>query len=156
MAIDPKLIQSYTQAAGQMRAAVAGLSRAELNAHPVAGTWSIQQIVVHIVDSDLILADRMKRVIAEDNPTLIGFDESKFVAELHYELWPVDEAITIFDLNRKNFAKVLAVLPPATWGRKGTHNEAGVLSLLDLMQRAVNHVEHHLKFARQKRQLLGK
>ncbi len=38
-----------------------------------------------MIDSDLILADRMKRVIAEEHPTLIGFDESLFAQRLFYQ-----------------------------------------------------------------------
>ena len=59
-------------------------SNDDLLAYPVPGSWSIQEIVIHLVDSDLILADRMKRIIAEDNPTLIGFDETQFTRNLHY------------------------------------------------------------------------
>jgi hypothetical protein len=49
-----------------------------MRAFPVPGTWSIQQIVLHMMDSDLIASDRMKRVIAEDRPTLIGYNETAF------------------------------------------------------------------------------
>jgi uncharacterized damage-inducible protein DinB len=155
-AMETELLNNYLAAAGKLRSAVAGLGSAQLNAAPVPGTWSIQQIVVHLMDADLIWTDRAKRVIAEENPSLIGYDESKFVAALHYELWPVDEAITIFELNRKNFAKVLRVLPEAAWQRKGTHNEAGVMRLADMLPRIVGHVDHHLKFIHQKRAMVVK
>ena len=71
-----QLIEDYEKGVDSLRMAVRGLSREDLLAHPVAGMWSIQQIVIHLLDSDLILADRMKRVIAEENPTLIGFNET--------------------------------------------------------------------------------
>ena len=154
--MDATMISDYLSAAPKMRQAVAGLSTADLNAHPIPGTWSIQQIIIHLMDADLIWTDRAKCVIAEDNPPLIGYDESKFAAKLHYELWPVDEAITIFELNRKNFAKVLQSLPAATFERKGTHNEAGELRLADMIPRMIRHVDHHLKFVHEKRKLLGK
>jgi uncharacterized damage-inducible protein DinB len=154
--IDASLISDYLQAAPRLRRAVAGLTADDLLAHPVPGTWSIQQIIVHLVDADLIWTDRAKRVIAEDNPPLIGYDESKFAAALHNELWSLDDAITIFDLNRRNFAKVLQALPPAAFERFGTHNEAGKLRLADMLPRMVRHVDHHLKFVREKRALLGK
>ena len=61
--------------------AVRGLRREDLQAHPVPGKWSIQQVVIHLMDSDLVTTDRMKRVIAEDNPTLLAYDEEKFAAQ---------------------------------------------------------------------------
>jgi hypothetical protein len=42
------------------------------------------------MDSDLIATDRIKRMIAEDNPQLIGYDENKFVQSLFYEEQPAD------------------------------------------------------------------
>ena len=154
--MDAELLNSYLSAAGKLRSAVAGLSAGQLNATPVPGTWSIQQIVIHLMDSDLIWTDRFKRVIAEENPSLIGYDETKFAANLHYELWSIEEAITIFELNRKNFAKVLKVLPDSVFARHGTHNERGEVRLGDMIAVIVTHVDHHLKFIHQKRAMVEK
>jgi uncharacterized damage-inducible protein DinB len=151
-----QLIDEYERAAGKLRDAVAGLTPGQLNATPIPATWSIQQIIVHLMDADLIWTDRAKRVIAEDHPTLLAYDQSRFAAALHYELWPADEAITIFELNRKNFAKVLRALPDAALQRKGMHNEAGEMSLADMLPRIVRHVEHHLPFILQKRKMIEK
>ena len=45
-------------------AGIRGLTAQELNSFPVPGTWSVQQVIFHLMDSDLICSDRMKRVIA--------------------------------------------------------------------------------------------
>src|SRR3972149_10983035 len=80
-----ELIEQYAAGASKLRPAIASLNAQQLNAFPVPGTWSIQQIVLHMMDSDLIGADRMKRVAAEDRPpTLIGYDESAFARGLFY------------------------------------------------------------------------
>src|SRR6476620_8962199 len=95
------LIDQFETGGQKVKAAIAGLSREDLLAFPVPGTWSIQQIVLHIVDSDLVLSDRMKRVIAEDKPLLIGYDESKFAARLHYDALDTGLACEIFAANRR-------------------------------------------------------
>jgi len=153
--MDRLLIEQYEAGGGELRAAVDGLSPDALPAFPVPGTWSIQQIVHHLVDSDLIHADRMKRIIAEENPQLIGFDESKFAANLHYHQQSVNDGITIFDLNRRNFARVLRQLPDLAFDRVGTHNERGPMTLADLLSDTVDHLSHHLKFIAQKRKMLS-
>jgi hypothetical protein len=150
------MIDAYADGAGKLRQSIQGLTRDDLVAFPVPGTWSIQQIVLHLMDSDLILADRMKRVIAEDNPTLIGFDESRFVRSLHYDAQPAEDAAALFELNRRMFGHVLRQLPPEAFDRVGTHNERGTLKLYDLLTMAVRHLDHHLKFVRDKREKLGK
>jgi hypothetical protein len=150
------VIETYANGGHKLRQSILGLEREDLLAVPVPNTWSIQQIVIHMMDSDLIWTDRAKRVIAEDNPTLIGYDESKFAKNLHYDQWPADDALLVFDLNRKNFAKVLRLLPDSAFDRCGTHNEAGKLSLGQMIGRISDHVEHHVKFIYDKREMLGK
>ncbi len=70
--MDRKVIEAYAAEAPELAKSIAGFSREQMLAFPVPGTWSIQQIVLHIVDTDLVIADRMKRVIAEDNPHAVG------------------------------------------------------------------------------------
>lgn len=149
-------IERYARGASDVSEAIAGLTPAELNAMPVPGTWSIQQIVLHLMDSDLIASDRMKRVIAEENPTIIGFDETAFANRLRYDKLDPHLAADIFQKNRQLTAVILRDLPDEAFGRIGTHNEAGELTLRDLVETYVNHLAHHLKFLYEKRKLLGK
>jgi len=154
--MDRELIEQYAHDGEKLRLAVRGLTDEDLKKFPVPGTWSIQQIVIHLMDSELISAERMKRMIAEDNPTLIGYDETKFSKNLHYHDQSAADAITILDLNRKLFARVLRRLPDEAFNRTGTHNERGKLLLGQYLQSTVNHLEHHLKFIHEKREKLGK
>jgi uncharacterized damage-inducible protein DinB len=154
--MDRSLIDQYEKGGDDLRMAVRGLQRDDLLAYPVPGSWSIQEIVIHLVDSDLILADRMKRIIAEDNPTLIGFDETKFARNLHYNEQSADDAVTIFGLNRRNFARVLRKVPESAFDRIGTHNERGPLTLAAMLAMCVNHLKHHMEFIVSKREKLGK
>ena len=151
---DRSVIDQFEAGGSELRKAVAGLSREQLLAHPVAGTWSIQEIIIHLMDSDLIGVDRMKRVAAEHNPLLIGYNESEFINKLHPELQDAQIAIDILDLNRKLFAKVLRALPDATFEKAGIHNEVGRLTLATLVTKYVGHLNHHLKFISDKRKLV--
>jgi uncharacterized damage-inducible protein DinB len=154
--MDRQLIEQYVAEAGDLAKSIAGLSREDLLAFPVPGTWSIQQIVLHVVDSDLVHSDRMKRVIAEERPLLIGYDESKFAARLHYDVQDTCLACEVFAINRRLTGDILRHLPEADFQRSGIHSERGKVTLEDLLVGAVEHVQHHLRFVRQKRALLGK
>ena len=94
--MDRQLIEHYIRGADELARAIRGLSPAERNSFPVPGTWSIQQIVMHMMDSDLIAADRMKRVIAEEHPTLIGYNETLFAKNLPYAELDAAVACDIF------------------------------------------------------------
>jgi uncharacterized damage-inducible protein DinB len=151
-----KLVEQYAAGANSLSHAIAGLSRDELLAYPVPGTWSIQQIVLHLMDSDLISSDRMKRVIAEENPTLIGYDETAFARGLFYEALDAGLAAGVFAKNRQLTAEILRRVPEEAFDRFGTHSERGRVKLAQLVQGMVEHLEHHLKFLTEKRRLLGK
>jgi hypothetical protein len=154
--MDRKVIEQYAQGAGVPAAGIQGLTPAELLAVPVPGTWSIQQIVLHLMDSDLIAADRMKRIMAEDNPTIIGYNETAFSQKLHYDKQDPFVAAEIFRQNRNLLAVILRQLPEEAFVRFGTHNERGKLTLGDMVVMYVWHLEHHMGFLRHKRQLLGR
>jgi len=154
--MDRSLIEQYANGAGMVAEAIEGLSAAEFLAVPVPHTWGIGQIVMHLMDSDLIGSDRMKRVIAEENPAIIGYNETAFATKLFYEKQDFAMAAEIFRLNRQSTAIVLRNLPDAAFARVGTHNERGKVTLADLVTTYVQHLEHHLRFLRHKRQLLGK
>jgi uncharacterized damage-inducible protein DinB len=148
------LIEEYAAGAAQVAEGIAGLGREQLLAEPIAGTWSIQQIVVHLMDSDLIASDRMKRIIAEENPTIIGYDESAFARKLFYDKLDAHAAADIFRRNREMTAVILRNLPAETFERSGTHNEAGRITLADMLQSYVKHLENHMGHLRKKRELV--
>jgi hypothetical protein len=75
------LIESFAAGGDILRRAVHGLSRDDLLARPGPGDWSIQELVIHLADSDEIAIDRMKRILTEDNPALLYADESAYIAD---------------------------------------------------------------------------
>jgi hypothetical protein len=135
---------------------LAGLTEADFDARPVPDQWTIRELVLHVVDSDIILGDRMRRIIAEDNPPLIAFDESAFVRRLVYGQRPLEPAVKLYEVNRLVMADILRRLEPRDFERRGIHSEVGPLSLLELLQKTVAHPAHHRKFLVEKRRLIGK
>jgi hypothetical protein len=154
--MDRQAIERYAAGARTLSPAINGLTRDELNAFPVPGTWSIQQIVLHLMDSDLVASDRMKRIVAMDNPLLMGYDETAAAQKLCYEQLDAQVACEVFEKNRLLTAEMLRRLPDEAFARTGIHSERGKLTLAELVVDYAEHLDHHLKFIRQKRELLGK
>lgn len=154
--MDRSLIERFAAGADVPGRGIAGLTREELNSFPVAGTWSIQQIIGHLMDSDLIGADRMKRVIAEDNPLLVNYDETRFAERLGYDRLDPVIACDIFSKNRKCLAQLLRDLPDDAFERTGIHTQKGKTTLEHLVETYAEHLDHHMKFLYAKRRALGK
>jgi uncharacterized damage-inducible protein DinB len=149
-------IERYEAHARTPRQAVAGLSGAELAAFPVPGTWSVQQIVVHLLESDLAATHRMRRIAAEETPLIIAYDETAMASKLRYHEADVALVCDLFELNRRFTASWLRTVPEADFARAGVHNQSGKVTLARMVEGYVNHVEHHMQFVREKRRLLGK
>src|SRR5579884_450019 len=124
-----QMIASYLDGVRVVREAVHGLSREQLVARPVAGKWSTLEVVCHLADFEPILADRMKRVIAEDRPQLIGADENRFAAALAYNERDMEEELAVIESTRAQLARILRRLPDEALGRVGVHNERGPRTL---------------------------
>jgi hypothetical protein len=158
--MDPKILDQYEKGGDKLRAGIAGLSVQDLLWTPPPdagiGKWSIQQIVLHLMDADLISTARMKLIIAEDHPTILAFNEDKFTANLFYEKQDAAMAVEILDLNRRQFAIALRKVTPSAFLRTGNHNERGTITLGQLVGFVIEHLDNHLKFIHQKREKLGK
>jgi uncharacterized damage-inducible protein DinB len=155
MSAHSQLIDKYVAGVQALRDAVKGMSPDQLRARPIAGKWSTQEVVCHLSDFDPILADRIKRVISHDNPTLLGADENLFAATLAYHERNVEEELNLIEKTRKQLAFILRQLPDAAFQRIGTHNERGAFSLEKWLTIAANHIPHHVQFIMDKRRALG-
>jgi hypothetical protein len=149
------LINDYLDGPKQLRHAIAGMSREQASARPVAGKWSTLEVVAHLADFEPIMADRMKRVIAEDNPLLVGADENKFAAALSYQDRDLEEEMRIIESTRSQLARILRTLPESALQRVGKHNERGPRTLEELLTTATGHIPHHVRFIHEKRLALG-
>ena len=154
-AMDRTLIDRFEQGGQRLRDACTGLNAQELTARPGPGRWSIHELVIHLADTDAIAIDRMKRVLTEDNPMLLNADESAYITELHPHEQSLDDALTLFEINRRQWARVLRLLPDEAFARPGTHNLSGHLTLGDLLKAYSDHLDHHLQFLFEKRKAMG-
>lgn len=150
-----RLIDSYLDGPANLRAATAGLSAEQIRTRPVAGKWSILEVVAHLADFEPVYADRMKRVIAEETPQMMSGDPDLFAARLAYHDRDLDEELRLIEVVRGQMARILRTVDAATWSRTGRHSSDGLISLLTLLERITGHIPHHLPFILEKRKAMG-
>jgi predicted Ser/Thr protein kinase len=131
---DP-LIEQYLAGPGLLRRAVAGMTREQLLARPIPGKWSTQEVVCHLADYEPIYADRMKRVIALEEPDLLPGDPGLFAARQAYDRRDLEEELACIELTRQQMARILRALGPEDFQRRGRHSRDGALTLESLLQR---------------------
>jgi hypothetical protein len=123
-----QLIERYENAYAEVAAALEGITDAELDARPGPSEWSAREIVHHLADSEMTSAIRLRKLLAEDNPTIQGYDEPEFARKLHYER-PLEGSLLAFRGARESTATLLHRLSDNDWSRSGTHTESGPYSV---------------------------
>lgn len=150
-----ELIHQYAAGPKLLRDAIAGMSAYDLKARPVPGRWSTLEVICHLADSDGVYAERMKRVIAEDEPQLRSMDPDGWLPRLAYHRRDAEEELRLIELTRSQMLHILRQLQPADFHRIGHHSEDGPLTLEALLRRVANHIPHHVQFICEKRELLS-
>ena len=137
-----------------LRAAVAGMTRDQLLARPVAGRWSTLEVVCHVGDAEQFFADRLKRTLAMSRP-LLGADPEHYPEAVRYHDRDLEEELALVALTRRQVARVLKLVPVEAWRRTAVHSEGGLVTLRQLVLHATRHLTHHVRFIEQKRQALA-
>ena len=106
------------------------------------------------MDTDTSGANRLKRIVAEGRPVLNLYDETDFAARLHYDKVDTAKVCEVFRLNRQLTAEMLRQLPDDAFDRVAQHGEMGEMSLGRFLRLYIKHLDHHMRFIREKRALV--
>jgi anti-anti-sigma factor len=153
----PKLqefIAQYDAGPTVLRESLEGLSAIQLRTPAPPGAWSALQVVCHIADFELVYADRMKRVVAENRPALMSGDPDVFAEKLAYAQRDVEDELDVIISIRREVSRFLKTLSAADFERTGVHSTDGPLTLAQLLERIASHIPHHVKFIEGKRTAL--
>lgn len=144
------LLESYSRGAKLLREAVCSTPESGWDASPIVGKWSNRQIVCHLADSEIVYADRMKRVIAEDNPTLFEADPDVFGPALFSPQRPWETELKLIETIRAHMLPILRSCDTDDFQRTGVHSTDGPMTLKNLLERITAHIPHHISFIEEK------
>jgi DinB superfamily len=153
--MDNEILDAYRAGPHDLRVAVGDLTREHLVARPVPGKWTILEVVCHLADTEANIAHRLKRALVEESPEFERVQPDRMVAALAYPSREVDEELALIDVTRRQIARILQASPAEAWERAGVVNERGTRSVTQMLNGAVEHLAHHLRFIVEKRHALG-
>jgi hypothetical protein len=137
------LLAAYTAGPDVIRATVEGLGPVELDARPADGGWTPREVVHHTADSEMTSAIRLRRLIAEDDPLIVGYDGDEFARRLHYDDRPIEPALAAIAAARATTVQILDRLTEAEWARTGTHSESGTYGVERWLEIYATHCHDH-------------
>jgi len=144
------LIDRYRDGYLEVMDAVRDISPEELDARSGPSEWSARQVVHHLADSEMTSAIRLRRLIAEENPQIVGYDEKGFAERLHYDR-PIDVSLDALRAARASTAEILDRLSEAEWARTGIHTEIGPYGVETWLETYAAHAHEHAEQIRRAR-----
>jgi uncharacterized damage-inducible protein DinB len=118
------------------------------------GKWSIVQVVSHLVDSEIVYAYRIRKIVAEDSPQILGYDQDRWAARLHYHQEALPDLCAELRVLRARNLRFIRRLSSEEQARTGLHNERGPESVWHIVKLLAAHdMVHRNQIARIKRAL---
>ena len=139
------LLERYRRGPEVLAVVLTGVFGEEEDFTPAPGKWSIRQIIAHLADAELVGAHRMRQVIAENNPTLVAFDQDAWAQNLDYARRKPKQSLETFRRVRAENYELLKDLPESAYERTGNHTENGSMTLRRLLEGFANHAESHAR-----------
>jgi hypothetical protein len=107
--------------------------------------WSARQVIHHVADSEAQSYARLRRLLAEPDPVIQGYDEAAWAAApaLGYEELPVEHAIAVTAAVRAASLDLVRRLVPVDLERSGRHTESGAYTVRTWLETYVAHPADH-------------
>jgi hypothetical protein len=148
----PALLERYRRGAEVLAVVLTGVFGEEEDFTPAPGKWSVRQIVAHLADAELVVAHRFRQVIAEENPTIVAFDQDSWTRNLDYARRKPKQSLETFRRLRAENYELLKGLPASAYERAGNHTENGRMTLRQMLEVYADHAESHARQLQEIRQ----
>lgn len=126
-----------------------GLTTEELRRPEASGKWSVLQVLDHLTDAEMVSGARLRYILAEDNPTIVGYDQDRWAAQLRYGTADLESLLSELAAFRSRTLRLLRDLAPAELERVGQHTERGPESVGHMMKLMAAHdLVHRRQLAR--------
>ena len=122
----------------------AGLTEEQLRQPEAPGKWSMAEVIHHLIDSEVVWAYRVRTIVAEDQPTLKGYNQDLWVRNLRYRGHKAPDLIADLRALRNCNLRFLRGLDAEERQRVGLHNERGEETVDHMLRLYAGHDLVHL------------
>jgi hypothetical protein len=137
------LIERYRTGTAAVQDALAGITDEELDRQPAdPAEWTARAVAHHLADSEAMAYIRLRRLVAEDDPQIAGYDEPEWARRLHYDR-PIASSLAVLAAVRAASLELLERLTDAEWERTGTHSESGAYGVDQWLRIYAAHAHEH-------------
>jgi len=137
-------LDDVAQTPSHLRAAIKGLSEAQLDTPYREGGWTVRQVVHHVPDSHMNSYVRFKLALTEDDPTIKPYAEDRWAELADTKATPVEVSLVLLDCLHYRWVRLLNSLTPEDWKRTFRHPALGPMTLEKTLALYAWHGRHHV------------
>jgi DinB family protein len=149
MALSPpqrrERIEQYERGPLRLKAALIQLPDRVVRWRPSADRWSAHERVCYCADAETVGASRLRYLVAEKEPRLVGYDAEEWVRRLDYLSHPLEPAIITIEAVRANTTALLKRLPVWAWTLEARQSDAGIYTIDDWLTTYSDHLDRHAR-----------
>ncbi|MGH9402300.1 MAG: YfiT family bacillithiol transferase [Terriglobia bacterium] len=149
------LMGELADAPARLRAAVAGLSDAQLDTPYREGGWTVRQVAHHLADSHLNAYVRVRLALTENAPTIKPYDQTRWAELADARTAPVEPSLVIFESLHQRLVLLLKSLEAADFERTLLHPERGAMTIDHNLAMYAWHARHHVAHITALRERMG-
>ena len=139
-----RYIAQIEETPSKLRAAVQGLSRAQLDTPYREGGWTVRQVTHHVPESHMNAYIRFKLALTESEPTIKPYEQQLWAELPDAKTAPVDLSLDLLDSLHHRWVLVLKAMKPEEFTRTFRHPEMGVVTLERNLALYAWHGRHHV------------
>jgi len=141
----PELLERFRRGPELLALVLTGVFGEEEDFVAAPGQWSVRQIIAHLADSELVCAQRIRQIVAEENPTIVAFDQDAWTRNLDYARRKPKQSLESFRRLRAENYELLKGLPETAYARTGHHSQRGPITLRFQVELLAQHAESHAR-----------
>ena len=148
-------IASIAATPARLRAAIAGLTAAQLDTPYREGGWTVRQVVHHVPDSHMNAYVRFKLALTEDKPVIKTYREAEWAKLADVRDTPIETSLVLLVTLHERWVAVLRSMSDAEFGRTMHHPEWGDIDLGFMLRQYEWHGRHHAAHITELRMRMG-
>lgn len=139
----PLAVQAAT--AKKLERLIKGVSPAKLRKRPGPDKWSVDEILAHLADTELVGGFRIRLILGAPGTPIVAFDQDAWVTSGHYGKRDPRKSVEQFRVVREANLSLLKSLTPEQWKHYGMHSERGQESVEHIVKMFAGHDVNHLQ-----------
>ncbi|MFL0554334.1 DinB family protein [Paenibacillus barengoltzii] len=136
--------EAFLNTHGQLVTAIDGLSEEQTTWKPKPESWSVLEVLTHLVDHSIVVSFRIRDILAGTEARLPAFNQDAWISGQYANAGKISDVLQAFHALLLYNSLLLSRLDAADLEKTGVNAKGETVSIKDIVEGFTNHVQRHL------------